>query len=245
MTNRFLTAALVYPRRKQEQLDTRSLDLRGTNPISTLESGTRLGRNYNVLAAFLLSMAATPVAQEDGISSERPMVKDDLTEALMIGRVMNPRRLSRCCETYGGHSQKHDASPDQSTTNSPTSVEFEKPPDPWQANKENRSSSEFPGRKDADIRDNNLLRMVLTQGCSSVEHLHGKQTTFGTTTTIESDNGSYRGRQSVASSFSRGKKTWRCFVSFLRFVGPGMVIAVAYGKPHPFYGRSDDWSLIG
>lgn len=148
-------------------------------------------------------------------------------------RDMSSRRLSRCCETYGGHGQQDDSSSKPPTTKSSTSDGFDKPQGSWPLHNLNRSSTDCSARKHGDDKAINLLQMALTQGCASIGHLHGKQHTFGTTTTIESDHGSLRETGSIASSFSRGKRTWRGFVSFLRFVGPGMVIAVAYGETTP------------
>lgn len=140
---------------------------------------------------------------------------------------MDSRRSSRCSETPGGHGPNRDSSSDQSTADLPMVEDFGHH-EGWRLSKENRSSSDCSTHRVVGTNEISPLRSEVKD---SIEQAPEKRPTFGTTATIESDNGKQSENGSCSSeSECRSKKVLRGIMAFFRFVGPGFMIAVAYGR---------------
>lgn len=140
---------------------------------------------------------------------------------------MDSGRTSRSSETPGGPGPNRVSSSDQSTADLPSAEDFRQDGE-WRLSKENRSSSDCSTHR---IVGTNSISPLRSEVKDSIEQAPEKRPTFATTATIESDNGKLSESGSAAGPDSWGKKVLRGTMAFFRFVGPGFMIAVAYGKP--------------
>ncbi|CAM1501913.1 Fc.00g038970.m01.CDS01 [Cosmosporella sp. VM-42] len=148
---------------------------------------------------------------------------------------MSTRRLSRCCEKYGDASSTQDSS-DPSTSDLPATRNFRHSGGSWRRSDDDRSRSGSSSREFRtvvrDSKNFDTLRLVLTKETSRIQQLQEKRS--ANITTRGAGDGEARTRVNGLKPDGEGAKAVRAVMTFLRFIGPGFMIAVAYVDPGNF-----------